>query len=267
MPEVSTMPDEAALRVLCADLLEDGHAWLAASGGELTLGRPDQEADHVRFASAFSFAAHAYHLVGVACGLLHERDYASAVPLLRVAYESAITSVWAADSTEAARALELELLRGVRNLRTGLTETGLFDATLEQLPEPTERIAREDVNPGAIEQSRWFNRMCEALEPEPVWVYQQFRLLSSYAHPSGSVITMFAPGPDESLHATPVPVGANEYLAWWFAAGTILLHAGQALDRLDPAGRRTKVLREAGVVLGWETPLRLKVGMRKALKG
>lgn len=260
----STIPDEDELRGLCADLLSDWDLALNSSNGHLTLGRSDQAADPARFATTFAFVAHAHHLVKAACELLANGDYASAVPLLRVAYESAISAVWSADSTEATKAIELELMRGAKNLRMGLVETGLFEGVLDQLPEPTERLALEDVDREAIDQARRFNRMCEALEPEGVWVYQQFRLLSGLAHPSGSVISMFVPGSGELVHASPVPAGSASYLSWWHAAGMTLLHAGQALDRLDPEGRRTETLKRAGVVLGWETPLGLKKTARDA---
>jgi hypothetical protein len=263
----STVPNEATLRSLCADLLNDWHATLASAAGSLSLGRDDQEVDPVRFSTAFAFVAHAHSLVGTACRLLHERDYAAAVPLLRVAYESAVTAVWAADSPEAAKALELEMLRGVKNLRTGLLETGLFDDVLAKFPEPTERLTKEDVAKEAQAQSRRFNEMCDALEPEPVWLYQQFRLLSSYAHPSGSVISMFAPSGDDCLLATPAAADEHAYLAWWFSAAMILLHAGQALDRLDQGAKRAGTLAAAGELLGWETPLRLKSSVREALDG
>ena len=261
------MPDEATLRELCADLLNDWHATLASADGSLGLGREDQHVDPVRFATAFSFVGHAHHLVGTACRLLHERDYAAAVPLLRVAYESAVTAVWAADSPEAANALELEMLRGVKNLRTGLLETGLFEDVLAPFPEPTERLTKEDVTREAQAQSRRFNEMCNALEPESVWLYQQFRLLSSYAHPSGSVINMFAPGGGALLLATPAAADEQTYLYWWFSAAMILLHAGQALDRLDRDNKRAGALAAAGKLLGWETPLRLKSSAREALDG
>lgn len=265
MPRESSMVDAEALRALCANLLNDWHSALASAEGSLSLGREDQDVDPVRFATAFAFVAHAHHLVGTACRLLQEEDYASAVPLLRVAYESAITAVWAADSPEAAKALELEMLRGVKNLRTGLIDTGMFDPVLDQLPAPTERLAKDDVDADAVGQSRRFIKMCDALEPESSWLYQQFRLLSAYAHPSGSVITMFAPSDDEALHATPVASSGENYLSWWFEAAMILLHAGQALDRLDRDSRRTNALKAAGVVLGWETPLRLKKAARETL--
>lgn len=265
MADESTVPDEDTLRALCADLLEDWHATLASADGSLSLGREDQDVDPVRFATAFAFVAHAHHLVETACRLLHEKDYAAAVPLLRVAYESAITAVWAADSPEAAKALELEMLRGVRNLRAGLLETGLFEDILVKIPEPTERLTMDDVAKEAQRQVRRFNEMCDALEPEPVWLYQQFRLLSSYAHPSGSVIKMFAPDDGDGLLATPAAVDGDAFLSWWFSAAMILLHGGQALDRLDRDGTRRGTLTAAGELLGWETPLRLKSSARKHL--
>lgn len=84
-------PSEDDLRGACQDLLR---SWDATYIGveEISLGRADQEADPIRFLLVLAFASHAHHLTGTACSMLDGDDYPSAVPLLRVAYESALTA-------------------------------------------------------------------------------------------------------------------------------------------------------------------------------
>lgn len=128
-------PSEGDLRGACEDLLR---SWDATYLGveEVSLGRADQEADPIRFLLVLAFAAHAHHLTGTACSMLDGGDYPSAVPLLRVAYESALTAAWAAESEDAALALHSQYLDGAGKLRADVRKTGWFDELLESVHEP-----------------------------------------------------------------------------------------------------------------------------------
>lgn len=264
-PEVVDLghaPSEGDLRGACEDLLRSWDlTYLGAD--EVSLGRADQEPDPVRFLLVLAFASHAHHLTGTACSILNGDDYASALPLLRVAYESALTAAWTAESEDSARALHNHYLDGAGKLRASAQKTGWFDDLLERMPEPGTAV---DVAGRASGEARSFFNVCQALEPHPDWLYAAFRLLSAYAHPSGSVVRMFVSGTaDQSARFSPVPASRDTHRQWWHAAAIGLLHAGQALDRLDPRAPRQELLARVGELLGWEEPLRLTEGARRAV--
>lgn len=259
-PEHGVTEDE--LRTVCADLLE---SWDSSylSKDEIALGREDQDPDPVRFRVVLAFAAHAHHLTGTACSLLHQGDHASALPLLRVAYESALTAVWAAESEDAAVALQHRYTTDASKLRNSARQTGWFDELLERVSEPE---TAEEPPRRAKGEATNFSTLCQALEPHPDWLYTAFRLLSAYAHPSGSVLRMFVPDEaDGGVQFTPAEATATDHRGWWHAAAIGLLHAGQAFDRLDPQTPRHRLLAQAGELLGWEEPLRLTDSARQTM--
>ncbi|MDP3950544.1 hypothetical protein [Microbacterium sp.] len=255
-------PDEDALRGACEDLLRSwDEIYLVAE--EVSLGRDDQEPDPVRFLLVLAFTSHAHHLTGSACSLLNDDDYASAIPLLRVAYESALTAVWAAESEDAARALQNQFLDGAGKLRASVQKTGWFDDVLDRVPQPGAAV---DAAPRANGEAGSFYNLCQALEPHPDWLYTSYRLLSAYAHPSGSVVRMFVPGTaDEGVRYAPGQASREAHRQWWYAAAMGLLHAGQAMDRLDSRSPRRELLACVSQLLGWEEPLRLTERARLAV--
>lgn len=260
--DLGRAPSEFDLRGACEDLLRSWDVTYLGSE-EVSLGRDDQEPDPVRFLLVLAFASHAHHLTGTACSILNEGDYASAVPLLRVAYESALTAVWAAESEDAARALHNRYADDAGRLRDSVQKTGWFDDLLERVPEPGTAF---DVAGRAKGEAGSFFNLCQALEPHPDWLYTAFRLLSAYAHPSGSVVRMFVPGTaDEGAQFVPAQASEEAHRQWWHAAAIGLLHAGQALDRFDPRASRRDLLAQVGDLLGWEEPLRLTETARQAV--
>lgn len=249
--EESSTPSEDELRGVCEHLL---CSWVETFSGvdSINLGREDQSPDDVRFSIVLAFAAHAYHVTTAAADLMHADDYLSAIPLLRLGYESALTAAWAAHSEDAARALQNQYVETAQKLHGSVTKTGWFDGLL-----PSE-VASElvDAASSARGEAASFANLCLALAPHGEWLYTMYRLLSAYSHPSGTVLASFVPG-DVSDGVTLNPETPTDSRSWWHAAATNLLHAGQALDRLDPDKRRNHVLSEAGDTIGWTEPLRL----------
>jgi hypothetical protein len=243
-------PSEDELRGVCADLLR---SWAATFAGidSVDLGNDGEPADPVRFGVVLSFAAHSHHVTTTAADLMHTENYASAIPLLRLSYETALTAVWAAHSSESARALQNKYIGTAQKLYRNANKTGWFDGVLK----PVEQDMVDVVSSAGNEAATFFN-LCVALEPHGEWLYTMYRLLSGYSHPSGTVLSMYAPKNDGDVFSlSPRPPADGK--AWWHAAATTLLHAGQALDRLDPEGRRRDILAEASDVIGWPEPLRL----------
>lgn len=255
-------PSEDDLRGACEDLLRSWEAtYLDAKS--VTLGREDQQPDEVRFILVLAFAAHAHHVTARACEILDEDDYATGVPLLRVAYESALTAVWVAESEDAGRALSNKYRDDVRALRGSVQATGWFDELLDRIPEPDAPV---EVVPRANGEAAAFSNLCQALEPHSDWLYTTFRLLSAFAHPSGSIVEMFVPGTAEGgARFSPADVAPNLQRQWWHAAALTLLHAGQAFDRLDHEAPRKELLASTGELLGWDEPLRLTQRARQAV--
>lgn len=247
----SPAPSEDELRGVCEGLLR---SWAETYSGieSIEMGSEEQTPDAVRFTIVLAFVAHTHHITTAAADLMHAGDYSSAIPLLRVGYESALTATWAAHSAESARALQNQYVETARKLHGSATRTGWF----EGLTIGPDAYALVDVASSATGEAANFVNLCLALEPNGEWLYTLYRLLSAYSHPSGTVLSMYAPGEvGDAVSLSPrLPDGGQ---SWWHAAATNLLHAGQALDRLDPAGRRRDVLAEASEVIGWAEPLKL----------
>lgn len=152
---------------------------------------------------------------------------------------------------------------GAGKLRASVQQTGWFEDLLERVPEPGGAV---DVTPRAGGEAGSFFNLCHALAPHPNWLYTAFRLLSAYAHPSSSVVQMFVPGSaDQSAQFVPAQASREAHRQWWHAAAIGLLHAGQALDRLDLRAPRQELLARIGELLGWEEPLRLTETARQAV--
>lgn len=255
-------PTEETLRAVCADLLEH---WDAAytGAGSVTLGHEDQELDPVRFGVVLAFASHTHHVTGTACHLMADGDYPSAIPLLRLAYESALTATWASLSSEAGRGLHNKYLGTIRNLRRDAAATGWFDDMLAIAAEDgTEPV---DVAASAAGEAKNFENLCRSLEPFGPWLYTLYRLLSGYSHPSGTVLSLFIPGTLEDPVSI-VPAAFSSTREWWHAAALNLLFAGQALDRLDRGSHRRQALARASEIAGWPEPLRLTTEAQRKVR-
>lgn len=257
------VPSEDELRMLCEEL---GKGWDSTFGSMagLEMGREDQYPDPVRFPIVYAFAAHAHTLTATACEHLARLDYAAAGALLRVAYESALTAVWAAESEEAARAIHHGLVQDAMKLRANAKKTEWFDDLLGRIPEPAP--APDGTAGSAQGEAATFANLCQSLEPHSDGLYLQFRLLSVYAHPSGEVIKMFVSDDGQTISLGPRDASPDVHLHLWHAAALNLLQAGQALDRLDPSARRREALARAGDRLGWSEPLRLTEKAKSAVK-
>lgn len=245
------VPSEDDLRGVCQDLLRN---WTQAYSDtdSIELGSEDQVPDAIRFTIVLAFVAHSHHVTTAAADLMRAGDYLSAIPLLRLGYESALTAAWAAHSEEAARALQVQYGETAQKLRGSAERTGWFDGLLGDEPQ----LEPVDVAPSARGEAGGFANLCLALEPHGEWLYTSYRLLSGYSHPSATVLKSFVPGEvGDSISLSPDQPDDNR--SWWHAAATNLLHAGQALDRLDSSRRRRDVLAEAGLLVGWSEPLRL----------
>lgn len=266
-PDPAIDPDEVPtmeeFQGLCEEL---GKGWDSTFGNltSLQMGREDQRPDPVRFPIVYAFAAHAHTLTATACDHLAGLDYAAGGALLRVAYESALTAVWAAESEEAARGIHHGLVQDSRKLRANARQTGWFDDSLDRIPEP--EPALEDTAKSARGEATTFAVLCQSLEPYSDWLYLQFRLLSAYAHPSGEVIKMFVDSDGQSISLSPAEASPDVHLHLWHSAAFNLLQAGQALDRLDPIGRRRDALKRAGERLGMSEPLRLTEKAKSAVE-
>lgn len=266
-PDSTVGPDQAAteddLRGVC-ELL--GKSWDSTFGSlkSLEMGRADQDLDADRFVIVYAYAAHAQMLTVSACEHLVGLDYVVAGPLLRVAYESALTAVWAAESEEAGRAIHSALVKSVGNLRASALNTKWFDDVLDLIPEPDPAPA--GTAPRAESEATTFSNLCAALEPHSDWLYTHYRLLSAYAHPSGEVIKMFVDADVPTIWLSPAAATPDVHRALWSSAAFNMLLAGQALDRLDPNARRRDTLAQAGAVLGWEEPLRLTEKAKRAVQ-
>ena len=253
----SAAPTEERLRELCGELLT---GWRDAySGiGSIDLGAGDQEPDAARFAVVLAFVAHTHHVTTAAADLMHADNYLAAIPLLRVGYESALTAAWAADSADAARALKNEYLANDKKLHDNAMRTGWFDELLTDVLAE----APADAAKSTQGQAGAFANLCKSLEPHDEWLYTMYRLLSGYSHATGTVVSAFvSEEPDGGVSLEPAPM--NDTRSWWHAASTNLLHAGQALDRLDSQGRREEQLAQASEVVGWPAPLRLTESARR----
>lgn len=241
-------PDE--IRPLLDSLLE---LWTREPGGVTT---KSESSEHLPV--VFGLAAHAHRLAAAALRLYDGGLPFEAVPLIRTAYETALTAMWVAQVDDALPALLNKELKQRRKLAANLSR-----ARWSLTPEDIARIGRDgydlrETTSNGVAGS--FEQLCRDLTPGGIEAYGLYRFMSAYTHPTVSVIDEYLVQREEG--AWP-PIGLSyhskteDWNLWLFFLAASLVWSGRAFDFYDRSHKRRNELRRAARAL--EIPPKLNL--------
>lgn len=254
--------DAETLRELLDELLE---AW-EEHGDPRDLSQPKarrgkriSSADVARMECVLGLSRHTYETAYAIRLLLDNGHMLSAIPLIRLAYECALTSVWLVQSegTEAVKAFIHEYARGNRSMKMNLRKA--MSATFR---DNAESIADADVEPyrGSLDNAQRFDLICEDLEPGGADAYIYYRALSSFSHAGVRLLGQYfepdpAGGPVPAIRSEPREPFGNNYLQFLTCAS--LVWAGRPITYLAENKVYRNFLRRAGNQIGVTSELKL----------
>lgn len=226
------------------ELLAVAHGLIA--GWDAAPGKLDHDPrkDHENTLAVFGLAAHVHRLAR-AYLLLHAQGMTlEAMPLLRAAFETALTCAWVDEMPDALPALTDEAHR----------QWAALAATLSgprwPMDDETRAVWRAVVHQPATTSSfgaaKHFQRLCDDLVQAGDQAYGLYRIISSEVHPTLGVIHRYLRPPGEAhvnLSLVPAPDPAPG--RWLFLLCASMVWAGRAFDHHDRARSRRGELRSA----------------------
>lgn len=254
--------DAESLRALLDELIE---AWEEhGDPRDLTQpkarrGQPITSIDIARMECVLGLSRHTYETAHAIRLLIDNGHVLSAIPLIRLAYECALTSVWLVQSegTEAVKAFMHEYARSNRSMRVSLRKA--MSATFR---ENADSIADADVEPyrNSLDNAQRFDLICEDLEPGGADAYVYYRALSSFSHAGVRLLEQYfepdpAGGPMPAIRPEPREPFGDNYLLFLTCAS--LVWAGRPITYLADNKEYRNLLRRSGNHIGVTSELKL----------
>ena len=197
-------------------------------------------------AAVHGLTAHTHAVSRAALDLLAAGDTLVAMPLVRAAYEAAITAQWVAQARDGTHAMLNEDLQQRRNHVRHLDQaaSSSFHDTAAGV---AEKIVHELDTAASV---RTFQSICHDLRAGDFDAYIVYRAMSHLSHASPLVVDQYLDLLDEPPHlALRVQAKQPEAGTWTFMVVASLVWAGRAMDYLDQDKRRRSELRDAARVL------------------
>lgn len=257
-----SITDAESLRALFDELLE---AWeVHGDPRDLTQpksrrGKRINSIDIARMECVLGLSRHAYETASAIRLLLDNGHTLSAVPLIRLVYECALTSVWLVQSegTEAVKAFMHEYARSNRSMKLSLRKA--MSATFR---DNADSIADADVEPyrGSLDNAQRFDLICEDLTPGGADAYVYYRALSGFSHAGVRLLELYfepdpAGGPMPAVRPDPREPFEDNFLLFMTCAS--LVWAGRPITYLAENKEYRDHLRRAGKQLGVTSELQL----------
>ena len=236
-------PSDEEVAALGRRLLE---GWEQSTRGHVT-SRKARPTHTAVLAVVHGLTAHTHAVSRPALDLLAAGDTLVAIPLVRAAYEAAITAQWVAQTRDGTHAMLNEDLRQRRNHVRHL-EQAASSALQDNAAGVAEQIVHElDMSASA----RTFQSICEDLRPGGADAYIAYRAMGHLSHASALVADQYLDLLDEPPHlAFRVQAKQPDSGTWTFLVVASLVWAGRAMDYLEQDKRRRSELRGAARVLG-----------------
>lgn len=244
--------DPEGLKAVIRDLLD---GW-STEAGSVDLGQRNRRPDPGRFVAIHSLAAHVHRLGGAALMLSDAERPLEAMPLVRLAFESAITAMWLAQNEEGGRAFVNEFGRQQRAMRQALLKSSnpTFASGGNDLP----YVDASDLHSNSDVQARAFQQMCEDFNGgTDLYIY--YRLMSSYSHPGVRLVEEYIVPTDDGDDVKGllnVPRFSPNGM-WLFMLAASLIWAGTAFDYIEVTRKRRSELRTAARTIGVVRDLQL----------
>ncbi|GAA1621119.1 DUF5677 domain-containing protein [Leucobacter chromiireducens] len=222
-------------------------------------GQPITSIDVARMECVLGLSRHTYETAYAIRLLLDNAHVLSAVPLIRLAYECALTSVWLVQSegTEAVKAFMHEYARSNRSMQLSLRKA--MSATFR---ENADSIADSDVAPyrDALDNAQRFDLICEDLTPGGADAYVYYRALSAFSHAGVRLLDLYfepdpAGGPMPAVRPAPREPFGDNYLLFMTCAS--LVWAGRPITYLAENKVYRSFLRRVGNQIGVTSELKL----------
>lgn len=204
---------------------------------------PQGDVHQAQFASIYGLTAHAHRSAAAALVLIEQQMVLEAIPVVRTAYECALTAHWLLRVKEGT----IGFLREGHRQRKNLLDVGkrvLNEADLQE----AERVAAEfSHEPStADEAARNMQKRCEDLRPGGQTAYLFYRGLSALSHASPYLVDFYLELTDDAELPTlrKLPK-AEDPRPWLHLLAAALVWAGQAVNVCDKRHRRRRQLRAA----------------------
>ena len=249
--------DVEGLIDIAGDLIDSWERFVTASD-EFTFGQREKRPDEGRFISVYGLAAHVHSIAQPAFQLLTDGLVLEACPLVRLMYESALSSVWLAQNEDGARAFMNKEIRA----RKAIADT-LAKASAPWLRERADQfpgISDPAFDSGSDAQAKNFEALCDDLTPGGADAYINYRLLSRLSHASPQVLDRYTyAGPDGDFAGLRRDADRERESPGLitFLACASLVWAGAAVDYIDPSRTRRSDTRRAAQALGIPRDLHL----------
>jgi len=237
--------DEDTIKSIGEDLLA---SWLA-QGDTFTAGRPERGWTPHQVAAVFALTSHVHRVYVPAARLLDEGCVIEAIPLIRTAYECALTAHWIAQADDAVEAF---LNRDVRS--RAAAERTAQKAVSEALRNggPIAGADLDELETSAGGPAGSFEQLCDDLTPGGADAYFHYRAMSMYQHPSILLVDQYLSLSEDGsdLAAFHMQPKSQESGAWRGMLTACLIWSGRAVDFFDGEHKRRSALRRAAQDLG-----------------
>lgn len=158
-------------------------SWNGGQGSDFTARRRGRGRTWTQpqLAVVHSLAAHVHRLYAPVARLLDDGWIVESMPLVRSAYEAALTAQWVAQTADGANAFVNEDVRK-RNQLERTAQAGVPDSIRGDTSIPHTDL--EPLETSAAGSARNFEQLCKDLTPGGASAYFPYRVLSMHSHPS-----------------------------------------------------------------------------------
>lgn len=211
---------------------------------------PTLSAGRGHFLGVFSLAYHVRTIAEPAANLISQGNTVAAMPLVRAAYETALTAQWAALTKHSIETLLHVHDQSLKTLADDLASAASPALLASVNDEPYKGTDVEHLDSSAYAAARRFKTMCEDLMPQGSDKYVFYRFMSLGVHPGVNVMNQYLisdgpeGGPDTvKLRAEPLQRGLVEWMGFLAAS---LLWALTAVDYLERGNPNKRPLDDVG---------------------
>lgn len=244
--------DEDELRAIGAGLIASWNA----QGDSFTAGRPGRGWKRHQLASVFALTAHVHSVFVPAARLLDEGCVVEAIPLIRTAYECALTAHWIAQVDDGAEAfLNKDIKSRQRAERTA--QAAVSEALRNGGPIAGADLDELETSAGGPAGD--FKQLCDDLTPGGADAYFHYRAMSMYTHPAALLVDQYLTLSDDGIDfaAFHIQPKEKESGAWRGLLTASLIWSGRAVDYFDGSHQRRSELISAAKTLSVAETLQL----------
>ncbi|UOQ58772.1 DUF5677 domain-containing protein [Leucobacter allii] len=262
-----TLTEESDLRALVAEL---GETWLDFDGSQ-SLHQPAARrgkrflgSDLARMTAVWGLTCHVYETSRAIALLVDNHMPNQAIPLVRFAYESALTAAWLVQSKDQHGITAF--LHEYNRTRAALKKDA-FEAVSATFRDVAPEITDADPSEfeGSADSVQRFRGICLDLTPGGMDAYIYYRILSSYSHASVNISDLYFQRSDSS-DGVPNYVGQQESLGaplLLFLTAASMVWAGRAFTYMTQDKHHRTRIRKAAQLLGINSELQLSEHYRR----